>query len=1108
MNSGGFTARAPARSSLLHRFAGAVIRHARVVLVLWLVATAVLAVEGIGLENRLAAPELGGDVSVSRGQQLLVRDFGAQDDLVLMLRGPRGALDRKGPRVEQALDALPRTHVASPWRADGAAAELRPDPRTAVVVVNVDRAAGQDAAAALAPVRAAVARTVRPPLRADLTGSPVLGAAAAHAASHATGRGMLSALPIFLLVLVALLLTFRSVLALVPPLVGATTVAASRGLMELLSGSVELTSLAAGLAAMVAAALGVGYSLLVVVRFREERRGGADLPAAAQTAVATTGRAVALAGTALALSLLVAAQVLPGEIFDAAAAAIVVASLLSVVAAIVVVPALLALLDPPAESASPSHRPAGVEPHAARRGRPAGLAAAATVALLLAGTAAAFALDTGPSSAGSLPPGDAARVQFEAVERTLGPGWGSPFEIVMDGRDRPVTEPGRLQALAGFERAVAGDPGVATLLGLSRVERAARRLRGAPGQLDRLQHGLADGKRRLVRVGSGVGDAHVSAGQISAGLAGAAAGAASLDAATGSTQADADNLASELRASQPASQRLVAGLGQASDGGGRLARAADQARSGADALSRELTGVQATPAAMVDRTAELKGALTAGGGQLADARGRADGAGAQLVAAWSALRRMTAAKADPQYQAAIQAVQQASIAVTGVDPATGEPPDGGEQGIGDGVQDAAGELSLGLYVADRAAASGRDAQSGIDRLTRGAGQLAGGLDRLSSGGDRLVAGFSKLQNGSGQLSTGLGRLSRGADALTGGLGQARAGTGQLADGLGSGASNSRALVSGLGRIERGVRRQQGSAFGGQGDLSRLRQRTPGLLGSGYLMLAALDRADPRDRGQATLLVNVDRGGHAARMLVIPTTGLLSAATQRTRERLARRADALGRRTGSEVVVAGPAAALWDQDTAIHDRIPLLVLLLSALTALLLAVSTRSLVLPLVAAALNALVAGAALGVLALVGDALLGGPGYVETIAVAFTIATIFGLSIGYELFVLGRMREERERTGSARLAVANGLRRGAAPLGAWAAVTVAVFAAFATPSFASIRSFGVGIAAGTLAALLVCLVVLPAIMRLLGERSWWLPGWLERILSRRGRAAGRQAAA
>jgi len=176
--------------------------------------------------------------------------------------------------------------------------------------------------------------------------------------------------------------------------------------------------------------------------------------------------------------------------------------------------------------------------------------------------------------------------------------------------------------------------------------------------------------------------------------------------------------------------------------------------------------------------------------------------------------------------------------------------------------------------------------------------------------------------------------------------------------------------------------------------------------------------------------------------------------------------------------------------------------------LVLAVSIRSLVLPLVAAALNALAAGAALGVLALVGDSLLGGPGYVETVAIAIAIATICGLSTGYELFALGRMREERERTGSARLAVANGLRHGAAPLCAWAAVTIAVFAAFATPSFASVRSFGAGLAVGTLAALLVCLVVLPAVMRLLGERSWWLPGWLERVMSRPRHDAGRQAAA
>ena len=335
---------------------------------------------------------------------------------------------------------------------------------------------------------------------------------------------------------------------------------------------------------------------------------------------------------------------------------------------------------------------------------------------------------------------------------------------------------------------------------------------------------------------------------------------------------------------------------------------------------------------------------------------------------------------------------------------TGEAADGGEAGIGAGVDSAADQLDLVDYLADNVAATGREAQSGVKRLRRGAGQLSDGLGELADGGGQLVSGFDQLRAGGRQLSSGVGQLSEGADALADGLGQAQHGRrapGRRADagriGLPRAGQRPR-------EVQRGVRDQGKTAFSGGDDLANCSSARRGCWGRATSTLAAIDRADPSMRSKATLLVDVDRGGQVARMLVVPTTGPDSDATQRTRERLEREAEVLADDTGSEVVVAGPAAALHDDDNAARGQLPILILLLSVLTIVMLAPLVRSIVLGVVAAVLNALVAGATLGVLALVFDQL-------ATIAAAVVIAIAFGLAIGYELQLLTRVREERSRT-------------------------------------------------------------------------------------------------
>jgi RND superfamily putative drug exporter len=110
--------------------------------------------------------------------------------------------------------------------------------------------------------------------------------------------------------------------------------------------------------------------------------------------------------------------------------------------------------------------------------------------------------------------------------------------------------------------------------------------------------------------------------------------------------------------------------------------------------------------------------------------------------------------------------------------------------------------------------------------------------------------------------------------------------------------------------------------------------------------------------------------------------------------------------------------------------------------------------------------------------------------------AVLFGLSMDYEVFLLSRIREERDRLGSTSAAVVEGLARTARVITAAALIMVAVFGAFALSPEVFLKLIGLGLATAVLVdATIVRMVLVPAVMQLLGERNWWLPGWLDRVL-------------
>ncbi|MDX3187404.1 MMPL family transporter [Streptomyces sp. MN03-5084-2B] len=231
------------------------------------------------------------------------------------------------------------------------------------------------------------------------------------------------------------------------------------------------------------------------------------------------------------------------------------------------------------------------------------------------------------------------------------------------------------------------------------------------------------------------------------------------------------------------------------------------------------------------------------------------------------------------------------------------------------------------------------------------------------------------------------------------------------------------------------------------------------------------------------------------VLAFPTTSPQEEATAELVTRL--RTDVLPTLPG-HYLVGGSVAAATDFAGAVADRLPLFVLVVVGLSALLLMVVFRSILIPLKAALLNLLSIGASLGAMTLVfGDGWFGAqPGPIEAFVPVMIFAIVFGLSMDYEVFLVSRMHEEWRRTGDAQLAVREGLASTGAVITAAGAIMVLVFGAFLLDPSRMLAQFGLGLAVAVLLDALVirCLVV-PAIMRLLGARAWWLPRWLDRRL-------------
>jgi RND superfamily putative drug exporter len=249
---------------------------------------------------------------------------------------------------------------------------------------------------------------------------------------------------------------------------------------------------------------------------------------------------------------------------------------------------------------------------------------------------------------------------------------------------------------------------------------------------------------------------------------------------------------------------------------------------------------------------------------------------------------------------------------------------------------------------------------------------------------------------------------------------------------------------------------------------------------------------------------VNAARDTALLRLIPTTAPQAEATEVLVDAL--RSDAIppaASETGTTVHLGGLVPANVDSTRGVAQRLPLFFGGVLLVSFVLLMLVFRSVVVPLKAVVMNILASGAAFGVLALAVD---GGPlgdlvGIPEATPVPIQLpigifAILFGLSMDYEVFLLSRIKEEYDRTGNNALAVADGLAKSGRVITAGAAVMVTVFLSFVLGDAVLGKMFGLGLAAAILIdATLVRMVLVPATMELLGDRNWWLPGWLDRLL-------------
>lgn len=212
-------------------------------------------------------------------------------------------------------------------------------------------------------------------------------------------------------------------------------------------------------------------------------------------------------------------------------------------------------------------------------------------------------------------------------------------------------------------------------------------------------------------------------------------------------------------------------------------------------------------------------------------------------------------------------------------------------------------------------------------------------------------------------------------------------------------------------------------------------------------------------------------------------------------------------TAGAVLVSGNTARFVDQKASLREHVPLVVGFVAVTTFVLLFMLTGSILLPIKALLMNGLTLAATLGIVVLAfqegwldGVFDYTGPAAVEVTSLVFLFAVIFGLATDYAVLVLARIKEQHDLGQPNEEAVAIGIGRTGRVITAAALMIAVVFLAFAVSPVFFMKEIAVGMAVGVLLdATVVRALLVPALMRLLGDWNWWAPPPLRRLQQRYG---------
>lgn len=1040
----------------------------KAILALWALAGVTLFAVGQNGADSLKGSDILIDGTRSSKAVALERShFGDSQNLVVLLKGSPKSIGRYGPRAAKRLDRIADVSVLSPW-SPNAPGYLRPRKGQALLVLQIRQPLDVVGKKTAPVVRKELAEVLPKSVTPHVTGIAELAAEMNRVGYKASKRSELLAIPILLIVL---LLVFRSpIAALLPALLGISVIVTGGGIVALLSQLTPMDAMATAMMSMMGLALGTDYSLLVVSRFREEVAAGHDVQTAVERTARTAGRTVVFSGTVLIFGMVAALVIAPGGMMTSATVGSLGAAVLAMAGSATLLPALLALVGPALDRyrigrKAPKTQVSDVIKRLIKR---PGIATAAVLLPLIALTVPASTLGIGALSPAALPAGNTVRQDFEEIGKAAGGGWIAIFNVVAVSDTGPMTDSRRLAKLDRFQSRLAKQKGVDTVLGPAALNERSRELRTASTAQ----------RRSLARVEHVAAGAKGDVDKLTGSLAEASSGAQGLNQGLGQSFAGTSKLESALSSSASGSQKL----GQA------IAAAKEGSTSIASASSR----VEAGSAVIRDASSDFSGDLRGSQASLDSLRSASADATENLRQGLATLDRASAAtKSDPEFAKSYKLFATALGTLTGEDPRSGERVQTGYSGFENSIARASAQNLIASKAAGRMDAYVSKLERGVGGLRKGARSLAGGLDRIYAG--------------SGSLTGGLDRTRAGAGALGEGNKALQDGSGTLAQGLDSGLTESGGLKHGLDQMAGDLQKQKaGSGAGASG----LPQGMP--TKSGYFLLAGIDSGKGSVRQDAAFALNVDRGGTASRVMIVPDwanpdKGRFDAGPEvvgslnRLDGGLNRMAAKLGDDLGAQTAVGGRGAVLTDYVSTVKGRILPLLLTLISVALVVLTIVFRSPLLALKAVILNLLTVGAAFGAFVLVtsGDSpILGGAGYLEPFSVYGVLAIMFALSIDYEVFLITRMREGYEKTGSTEGAIAHGIDHTARVITGAAAIMIGVFFVFSVSDYMIVRQLGFALGVAVfLDATVVRLVLLPAAMKLFGRANWWMPAWLERLI-------------